>query len=232
MKRFLTLVVLTASAFAAYAQAQNDKYSTYYYQRATLFEVLPVGSHDIVFVGNSITDGSEWSELFGRPRILNRGISGDISEGVLDRMDAILCGHPAKIFLMIGTNDLARDISVDTVVENIGRIIDRTLAESPSTMFYVQSILPVSPHFGRFGGHTAKGAEIREANERLRALAAEKGVVYIDLHSLFTDPETGDMNLRYTNDGLHLMGEGYLLWRDTVAGYVRESRGAYKKHVK
>ncbi|MGL5562350.1 MAG: sialate O-acetylesterase, partial [Tannerellaceae bacterium] len=36
------------------------KYSTYYYQRATLFEQLPITSKDIVFVGNSITDGGEW----------------------------------------------------------------------------------------------------------------------------------------------------------------------------
>lgn len=216
---------------AVISAANAQKYSTYYYQRATLFEVLPVDSKDIIFLGNSITDGSEWSELFGRPRILNRGISGDTSEGVLDRMDAILGGHPSKIFIMIGTNDLARGISVDTVVENIAAIIDRTAAESPSTMFYVQSILPVSAHFGMFGGHTAKGKEIREANSRLKALAAEKGVVYIDLHTLFTDPETGDLNLKYSNDGLHLKGEGYLLWRDTVAPYLKESKKAYKKRV-
>lgn len=229
MKR---LFIMTALTLAVVAGVKAQKHSPHYYQRATLFEVLPVDSRDIVFLGNSITYGGEWSELFGRPNILNRGISGDTSEGVLDRLDAIVGGKPAKIFLMIGTNDLARGISVDEVVGNISKIIDRTAAESPSTMLYIQSVLPVSAHFGLFGGHTSKGNEIREVNSRLQALAAEKGVVYIDLHTPLTDPETGDMNLKYTNDGLHLKGEGYLLWRDIVAGYVKESKGAYKKRMK
>ena len=82
-----------------------------------------------------------------------------------------------------------------------------------------------------FAGHTSKGAEIREANERLRAMAAEKGVVFIDLSRSFADPATGDMNLSYTNDGLHLKGQGYILWRDMVKQFVKESRSAYKKHL-
>lgn len=227
MKRLFIIAVLLISATAAYAQ----KYSTYYYQRATLFEVLPVGKSDIIFLGNSITDGCEWNELFANPHVKNRGISGDTSEGILDRLEPVIAGHPSKIFLMIGTNDLSRGISVDTVVENIGKIIDRTAAESPSTLLYIQSILPVSAHFGMFAGHTSKGAEIREANERLRALAAEKGVVFIDLSRSFADPATGDMNLSYTNDGLHLKGQGYILWRDMVKPFVKESRSAYKKHL-
>lgn len=228
MKKMMLTAVLAMTVSIAAAQ----KYAPYYYQRATLFEVLPTSHNDILFIGNSITDGSEWHELFGNPRVKNRGISGDISAGVLDRLDTILAGHPAKIFLMIGTNDLPKGISVDEVAGNISKIIDRTAAESPSTLFYLQSVLPVSAHFGLFAGHTAKGNEIRELNQRLRALAAEKGVVFIDLHTPLTDPATGDMDLRFTNDGLHLKGEGYLLWRDTVAPFVKESKSAYKKHLK
>lgn len=221
------LALFAASAASVYAQ----KYSTYYYQKATLFEELPVKSNDIVFLGNSITDGCEWSELFGRPHILNRGISGDTTQGILDRLDAVIGGHPAKIFMMIGTNDIARGVTVDKVIENIGIIIDRTLAESPSTMLYIQSILPVSARFEMFGGHTSKGKEIREANSRLQALAAEKGVVYIDLHTLFAETESGELKSELTNDGLHLKGAGYLLWRDAVAPYLKDSKKAYKKRV-
>ncbi|MCH5330092.1 MAG: sialate O-acetylesterase [Alistipes sp.] len=216
MKRFIVIAAMLLAA----ASAQAQKYSPYYHQRASLFEVLPVGCEDIIFLGNSITDGCEWNELFDNPHVKNRGISGDISEGICDRLDAIIKGHPAKIFLMIGTNDLARGISVDEVVANTAVIADRTAAESPETKLYIQSILPVSPHYGLHRGHTGNGEIIREANRRLSELAAEKGVVYIDLHSLFTDPETGDLNLLYSNDGLHLNGAGYLLWRDAVASYV------------
>ena len=227
MKRILCIAALLLGTVSA---ATAQKYSTYYHQRASLFEVLPVGSNDIVFLGNSITDGCEWNELFDNPHIKNRGISGDTTEGVLDRLDAVIKGHPAQLFIMIGTNDLARGRSVDEVIANIGTIIDRTRAESPSTLIYLQNILPVSPHFGRFEGHTSKGSEISEANSRLGSLAAEKRVVCIDLHSLFTDPATEELDIRYTNDGLHLTGEGYLLWRDAAEPYVSETEKSYNSH--
>ena len=75
-----TLLLLAAYIFAAaIVQAQDKtparKYSTYYYQRASLFEKLPVTSEDILFVGNSLTDGAEWTELFQNQHIKNRGIS-------------------------------------------------------------------------------------------------------------------------------------------------------------
>lgn len=59
-------------------------------------------SKDIIFLGNSITNGGEWSELLNNKHVKNRGISGDICMGVYDRLDAVLKGKPAKIFLLIG----------------------------------------------------------------------------------------------------------------------------------
>lgn len=89
-------------------QAQEQKHSTFYYQRATLFETLPTSKSDIIFLGNSITNGGEWAELLGNPHAKNRGISGDTTQGVLDRLSTITKGKPSKIFLLIGTNDLSR----------------------------------------------------------------------------------------------------------------------------
>lgn len=226
MKRLLTLLLLLAAA-----TAQAQKYGTYYYQRATLFETLGTDERSIVFLGNSITDGGEWHELFGNPHVVNRGISGDTTDGVYDRLDAVLAGRPAKILLMIGTNDFARGRSVDYVVENIGRIADRIHEQSPLTMLYVQSILPVTPHYGLFATHTDKGPQIAEANGRLRDMAAEKDFVYIDLHTPLTDPATGALNTAFTNDGLHLKGEGYMVWREVAAPFVKESRGSYLRRI-
>ena len=103
-------------------QAQEQKHSTFYYQRATLFEVLPTSKSDIVFLGNSITNGGEWAELLGNPHAKNRGISGDTTQGVLDRLSTVIKGKPAKIFLLIGTNDFARGKSMDEIVKNVEKI--------------------------------------------------------------------------------------------------------------
>ena len=97
-------------------------FSTYYHQRVSHFKTLPKTTNDIVFVGNSISDGGEWSELFADIRIKNRGISGDISAGVLNRIDEIADRKPKKVFVMIGTNDLSRNTSTDSIFKNITKI--------------------------------------------------------------------------------------------------------------
>lgn len=215
-------IILLTIGLALFSEAAQAQYSTYYYQRATLFEAQPVAAGDIVFLGDSITDGGEWGELFGGGNFKNRGISGDISQGVCDRLDAVVSGRPAKIFLMIGVNDLSRGIPDDTIVGNIGKIIDKVHTDSPDTRVYLQSILPVNEDKGMFESHTARHADIAPLNARLRALAADKGAVYIDLFSSFTEEGTDKLNPALTNDGLHLLGAGYLLWKKIVAPYVYE----------
>ena len=207
---------------ASSIHAQERKYSTFYYQRATLFEELPVTSSDIIFLGNSITNGGEWAELFDNPHVKNRGISGDVCMGVYDRLDAILKGSPAKIFLLIGINDVDRGASAGTIVERIGMIVDKIRKDSPSTKIYIQSVLPVSDHYKMFNGHTSRWQVVPEINKGLVRLAADRGVKYIDLYSHFIDNTTGKMNIEYTNDGLHLLGKGYKKWVGIVKPYVDE----------
>ncbi len=94
-------------------------FSTYYLQRVSHFETLPQTKDDIIFAGNSITDGAEWGELFDDLHVKNRGITGDITAGVIHRLDEIANRRVAKVFLLIGVNDLARNITPDTIVKNI-----------------------------------------------------------------------------------------------------------------
>ena len=200
--------------------AQERKYSTFYYQRATLFEELPVTSKDIIFLGNSITNGAEWSELFSNKHVKNRGISGDICMGVYDRLDAVLKGKPAKIFLLIGINDVSRGTSADTIVGYIGMIAAKIKKDSPKTRLYLQSVLPVSDHYNMLKGHTAHWEEVAKIKEGLIRLAEKEKLTYIDLYSHFVDSKTGKMNIEYTNDGLHLLGKGYLKWVEIVKPYI------------
>lgn len=204
----------------AFAQKEG-KYSTYYYQRASLFEVLPVDSDDILFVGNSITDGGEWCELFQNPNVKNRGISGDTTQGVYDRLDALLKGTPAQIFLLIGINNVPRGESADSIAAGIRRIVQCIRQESPATEVLVQSVLPVTPQYGKFDGHTSRWQLVPEINRRVRRLAQEEKVTYIDLFSHFADAE-GKMKPEYTNDGLHLKGNGYLLWKEVVQPFLKK----------
>lgn len=218
MKNIVLILVLFLS-LTVFAQR---KYSTFHEQRRTLFELLPTSSQDIIFLGNSITNGGEWSELFNDCHVKNRGISGDISIGIYERLETIIKGKPAKIFLMIGINDIALGVEADSIIFNMNLIVDKIKSESPDTRIYLQSILPVSDEFNMFSGHSSRGHVVKEVNEQLKTLAVKKMVTYIDLYSSFINRETGKISSKYTNDGLHLLGEGYLLWRDIVWPYVKE----------
>lgn len=220
MKKFVFL--MTVLALSLVCHAQERKYSTFYYQRATLFEELPITSKDIVFLGNSITNGAEWSELFQNKNVKNRGISGDICMGVYDRLDAILKGKPAKIFLLIGINDVSRGTPADTIVNRIRLIARKIKTDSPKTKLYLQSVLPVTDHYKMFQGHTSRWQVVPEINKGLIHLAAEEGVTYIDLYSHFLDEKTGKMNIEYTNDGVHLLGKGYMKWVEIVKPYIKK----------
>lgn len=217
MKKIILLAAALLCAAASFAQSE------YNYQRRSLFEQLPIRGNDIVFLGNSITDYGEWQELFNNRHIKNRGISGDRSGWMLDRLDPIIEGHPKKLFLMIGTNDLAAGISPGEVARNIEKILDRFQEESPWTKIYVQSIFPVNgvDTKAKPRNHWKKGAEIIETNKLIEALCeGRKNVLYIDVYSALAD-EKGMLDKRYTNDGLHLMGEGYLVWKEVIEKYVK-----------
>lgn len=206
------LIVFIASG----ASGQASKFGTYYDQRKSLFEILPDTKNEIVFLGNSITDGSEWSELLQNPKAKNRGISGDTSEGVLFRLQQVTRLEPAKVFLLIGINDLSRNISPDTVFVNICRIVSRIRTQSPKTKVYVQSILPVNNTFKSFGNHTSRTPQVKELNERLKNICPKLGAEYVDLFNELRNPNDDLLNPMYTNDGLHLVGEGYKAWAKVI----------------
>lgn len=211
----LLLIGVNTTAQLKKVTLPDSLFSKYYHQRATHFKTLPKTNGDIIFIGNSITDGAEWSELFADNRIKNRGISGDTSAGVLNRLDEIVNRNPAKVFLLIGVNDLSRNISTDSIFKNITRSAKYIKQESPSTKVYVQSLLPVNEVFKMFSGHTSKGEQIKQLNKRLMENATAYNYTFIDLHTPFSDASSKlDKNL--TNDGLHLKENGYLLWKHLV----------------
>ena len=186
MKRFLIFLLSLLLLNQLLAQTNKPSFpdslfSTYYHQRVTLFRALPQTMGDIIFLGNSITDGGEWSELFNDLRIKNRGISGDITTGVLNRLDEVYNRKPAKVFLLIGVNDLARNNAVDSIVKNIIWIASLIKEKTPFTKLYVQSIFPVNEKLGKFGGHTSKKNEILKINKALFDSAIRYHYNYIDV---------------------------------------------------
>lgn len=213
---FFLLILVYACSFG-----QENKFGTYYNQRYTLFQKLPDTKGEIIFLGNSITDGGEWCELLRNKNVKNRGISGDTTEGVLFRLGEVTKAKPKMVFLLIGINDLAHGSPKDTVFRNICTIARNIRRDSPKTKVFVQSILPVNPVYSLFKGHTNKTDDIIWINDQLKAWCAQEKFQFIDLFTRFKSPENNLMNPQLSNDGLHVTGDGYLLWAEILKPYVK-----------
>ena len=207
MKSINILLALLLSASSSFSAVSEER-SEYWRQRVSLFEKLPVSSQDIVFVGNSITDGGEFSELFQDYHVKNRGINSDVIDGVYERIDNVL-------------NDISHNLPVSTLVEKYDRLIKKIVNESPSTKLYIQSVMPINNDFSRYKNLIGKEKVLTAFNVQLNELAVKNNVVFINLWETLADPNTGKLKPEYTNDGLHLTGNGYLQWVAQINDFVK-----------
>lgn len=217
IKQFVLLCTLVAvKAAVAQTPAWDSSFRPNNYAlKVEQFRSYPNSTKDIIFLGNSITEYTQWNELLGRSDVRNRGISGDITFGVLQRLDEVTEGKPAKVFILIGVNDISRNIPDSIVLRNYATMIQRIKKESPATKIYFHTLLPVNDEFTQHKRHYDKGDHILYVNEELKKLAAKEKITLIDLypHFLNTDKK---LDKNYTIDGLHLNAKGYQLWADIL----------------
>lgn len=219
-----TTILALLTATMALSPALNDAQarSKYWEQRVTLFNIIPVEPGDVVFLGNSITDGGEFTELFDDKTIKNRGISSDVISGVRERLHQITDHSPSKIFLLIGINDVSHNLTVDQLASQYEELVKEIREQSPQTRLYIQSVMPINNDFNRYKNLKGKEKVVTGLNSRLEGIAERNGAVYIDLWPALADPATGKLRKEFTNDGLHLLGIGYDHWADAIRHYVKE----------
>ena len=222
-----TGLILLLLIWNSIADAQEIKWDStirpdIYKARVDLFRSLPHSRKDVVFLGNSLTFWADWSDLLGDTRYKNRGIPGDITFGVLERLDEVIQGRPAKVFILIGINDLARHIPNAVILQNYRRMARRIKTGSPRTQIYFQTLLPTNDTFQKLKGHYNKETHVQYLNNALKEMAPTEGFEVIDLHPHFVD-ETGKLKQEYTWDGVHLTLAGNQKWVEVLrnGGYVK-----------
>lgn len=182
-----------------------------------IYESMPRIPNSIVFAGNSLTKNCNWSELFLNIKIRSRGIGGDCTAGVLERIDEILEPPPAKIFIELGLSDLARGYSQQEIIENYEKILMECRAKSPSVELFIQSVLPVRNGIASSRPFTNK--DIVDLNEALKKMSKKMSCNYVDLYPHFVN-QYGELDSAYTNDGVHITAEGYSVWKKVIDGFV------------
>ena len=229
MKKVLVIVLLFM-AIGAYAQ-QTKKYSDHYYKRTAQFEQeRPVTSNDFVMLGDSLTEGGDWESLFAGwlPEgysVVNRGIVGDDAPGIYDRLHQILPGDPKKIFLLVGVNDISHQITSDSVLVDIEKVVKEIRTQCPKTKLYIQSLLPYNFEkcIYKTMNKEDKTMTIRRVNKGLKKMARKYNVKYIYLYDLLKAPGSLHLDGRFTKDGLHINQAAYKIWANALKKYVKNS---------
>ena len=195
----------------------NDFTKAHYPTRISKFIKKPITYGGIVFLGNSITEeGNDWEVKFNKKGISNRGISGDITDGVLARLNEINFYKPKAVFLLIGLNDLwslhENGVpSINYIENNIINIVNGIKNGSPKTKVFVQSILPTK--------NSQFISPINRINNFLSLNENNYNYQFIDLHSSFINSK-GLIKSNLTYDDAHLTENGYKLWVENIKDIV------------
>ncbi|MEK4711841.1 GDSL-type esterase/lipase family protein [Sporosarcina sp. FSL K6-5500] len=184
--------------------------SDYYFTKKSIFDQSDAKNVSEIFIGDSITDYGEFQEYFPNEVVLNRGIRNDVSKGVLNRIQEVVNRNPKEAYLMIGVNDIRYSKGSKNFEKHITAIVKSF--EGESSKLIIQSILPVN---NELFGNEVSNKKVKQFNEVLQRIAEENGIEYIDLHSSFVD-KNGQLDEKFTIDGIHLNGEGYKVWMDAL----------------
>jgi len=208
MKILLICFALFIGLFANLWKIQDDPY---YKHKVSQFEVLMKKNSDIniMMLGDSITDEAQWSELLGFS-VQNRGISGDTTDGVLDRLSSI-SSNIKQVFIMIGVNDIMRGKSAEYVFENYKKIV-RYLQEK-SIKVVIQATLYI--------GESRKqnfNAKIEKLNQNLEEFAKKNQIAFINLNPLLAPNNT--LLKEFSFDDLHLNGKAYTIWANEIKKHI------------
>ena len=216
MRKLLLTLTACLCVLGAWADLpfRNHRYDS--------FKVLQPAEGSILFIGNSITDMHCWPEVFKTSEgkylpIVNRGNSGTYSTEQSDNLESYLANKPKKVFMMIGTNDIATsgglNFSPEQVLAYVKSIVARIHARSPQTKVYLYSIL------NNKTGNRVEATWLK-ANQLTKAYAeATDKVTYIDLYDKLANVASGGA---WSYDNLHLTAGAYQVWAKEICQYLQE----------
>ncbi len=184
------------------------------------------GKVDLIFVGDSITQGWEgngkqiWAEFYGKRNAANLGIGGDRTQHVLWRLDhGNIDGIAPKLaVVMIGTNN-SGDNTPEEIAAGVKQIVEKLRAKLPQTKVLLLAVFPRGPNT-----QDARRQVNEKTNEIIAKLADGKMVVYQDIGKKFLEPD-GTLSREIMPDLLHLSPKGYQIWAEAIEPTVAEAVG-------
>ncbi|GKX31553.1 hypothetical protein SH1V18_40330 [Vallitalea longa] len=221
-----TLIIIALKLYNAVNNIHSQWLSFHYNERLDYFTRLNkrLKAGGILFLGDSLTENFYLSEFFPDHYVINRGVSGDTTYGILCRLKTSVYDiKPNKIFLLIGINDIGNEKSLQYIINNIKLIITEIRKKLPDSKIYIQSIYPVHIDVNnkikkRIVGKR-NNKKINMTNRQLYGLSRKYNVTYINVNKKLKDKK-GQLKYQYTQDGLHLSPLGYEIVAKELEKYM------------
>ena len=125
--------------------------------------------------------------------------------------EALRAKQYGKVYFQIGINEMGRG-DLDGFMQAYSQSVEKFKELQPNAVIYVQAIMKVTKEKSDSDAiFNNEGIEAR--NERIRQLADNIRVFYIDVNEVVCD-ESGGLNPELTFDNLHLYGSKYGIWVD------------------
>ncbi len=211
-----------------FATNNNNGELSYYEIKCKSFEVqnANLSPGQIVFIGDSITDGCALDTFYGdlKLAVYNRGIGGDNTSGVLNRLQtSVFDLKPSKIVMMIGTNDINGNINQEKILENYREILRQFKANLPEADVICVSIIPQNKQLEEYTPIKVDETTqtILQINPLIESLVQEFGYTYVDLFSSLAD-SNNMLIAEYSPDGIHLNSAGYTIYSSKIKHLLEE----------
>jgi lysophospholipase L1-like esterase len=187
--------------------------------------LIKTGGTDLVFVGDSITDGWRsdpqreiFEDYFGRYRPYNIGIGGDETQHVLWRIQhGELDGlSPKLVVLMIGTNNLANAnrMTPEETADGVAAVVGAIRGKLPAAKILLLGIFPRANR-----SDDPMRTAVNATNRIIAGLEDRKTVFYRDIAASMLERD-GTLSGAVMPDYLHPNAKGYQLWADAVKADV------------
>lgn len=209
----------------ASALAKYEKATKYDHVKQTKKENFTFLNHNFCKKGQTVLFGDSITEIFNHyelfyaytektgQAVYNRGISGDTSNRLLERLyDNALCLEPKNLVILIGTNDIGcGTVSPEFIALNVQRILKETKEKCPKTNIILEAVYPVNKLMSTASMQMVgrrSNKEIAVLNGLLHEIAENEKVTWLDLTEELSSRH-GNLAKEYCYDGLHLNAHGF-----------------------
>lgn len=178
--------------------------------------VADAGNVDLLFVGDSITEGWKpevWNKSFGGWKAANFGIGGDHTGNVLWRLENGHADklHPKLVVLTIGVNNFFHCAAApDDVFQGVRAVVGKLRVLYPDAKILLNAVLPYEQ-----SAQSPKRQQIIELNRKISTLGDGKTIIFKDYGARFL-LQNGDMSPEVMADFLHPTLKGYEIWSDAM----------------